>query len=91
MVIVQKIVQFIMVIQMGANNNILPIIKVLKNLKKGHLGFLTFWLFSENLGNNCPFGQTCKTFAQCAAQSTSGDVQSCDLNGNGLGIWFEIP
>ena len=38
------------------------------------------------LGNSCPSGQTCKSFAQCPAQSTSQDIQSCDLNGNGLGI-----
>ena len=43
-------------------------------------------MLDDFLGNSCSSGQTCKSFAQCAAQTTSGDIQSCDLNGNGLGI-----
>ena len=35
---------------------------------------------------NCPSGQTCKSFAQCASQDTSGNVQTCTLFSDGLGI-----
>ena len=35
---------------------------------------------------NCPSGQTCKSFAQCASQGTSGNVQTCTLFSDGLGI-----